>query len=233
MTSRSTSIGCLNPEPQKALFRLYEAIKKPESREYFIRQWLPTLFSVPLLRQHRREGQWRTVRSWNALAGRLISQATDIRRASRSGRVFLGAPTGYPPQILAYFAAQSEQAGKFFRKALSGPDLTPEASPRAVMIYLLLNWIKTETGRPHFPEVSDLLDAAYTWAGKDNAPMAAKLRDLFKRTELGLSKDAARLPRFFIETLELPGDLAEAFREISQQAPPESPARRKQPARQK
>src|SRR5437879_3844332 len=104
MTSRAKATGRLSLE-QEALLRLYKAIKKPESRHFFVSQWVPTLLRVPLLRQHRREGQWRTVRSWKALAGTLISQATDIRRASRSGRVFLGAPTGYPPQILAYFAA--------------------------------------------------------------------------------------------------------------------------------
>lgn len=166
-----------------ALRKLFKAVRQ---RDYLWQVWLPELLRVPYLPKRRRREGWIKVRSMKALADKLTALATEVEFASQSCRVFLAAPPGYPPGIVGALARQMRQGAEFLRRAMSAPDFAPKVCVQKVRICALLDWIKRETGRYHYAEVSRLLDIAFLAAtgGNEGGPDAAELKMMMKRIPL-------------------------------------------------
>ena len=166
-----------------------------------------------------------------ALPDKLTALADDVEFASRSPRVFLSAPPGYPPGIIGALAKQMRQGAEFLRRAMSGPDLSPKPSVRAVRICGLLEWIKRETGRPYYAEVSRLLEVAFLVAteGNEGGPGPAELKMMMKRTSSSLRKNAAGLAMKWANDPELPEDFRELMLHAAREteAVPPKPASRR------
>ncbi len=199
-----------------AFRKLFKAVKQ---RDYLRQVWLPELFKIPYWPKRREREGWIRTRTMKALPDKLTALAKDVEFASRSCRVYLAAPTGYPPGIIGALAEQMRQGAEFLRKAMSWRDLSPKASVRAVRLYSLLYWIKQETGRYYYAEVSRLLDLAFLVAtgGHDGGPDPAELKMMMKRTDASMRKNAAELTMWFVENMDLPSDLAEGFRKAARE----------------
>jgi hypothetical protein len=154
-----------------------------------------------------------------ALADKLTALAAEVEFASQSCRVFLAAPLGYPPGIIGALAQQMRQGAEFLRKAMSGPDLAPKCSVRASRLCGLLDWIKTETGRYYYGEVSQLLDLAFLVAtgGNEDGPDPAELRMMMKRTDASMRKNVAEMAMWWANDPELPEDFAELMRKAARE----------------
>ncbi len=211
-----------------ALRKLFKAVTH---RDYLVRAWLPELFNVPYLPKRRKREGWIRVRSMKALPDKLTALADDVEFASRSCRVFLSAPLGYPPGIIGALAQQMRQGAEFLRKAMSGRDLAPKPGVRAVRICELLEWIKRETGRYYYAEVAQLLDLAFLAATGENEDRhdPAELRMMMKRTDLSMRKNVAEFAMSLANDPELPEDLAELMRQAAREneAVPPKPASRR------
>ena len=194
-------------------------LKAVTNRDYLVRVWLPELSTIPHLPTRREREGWIRVRSMKPLPDKLTALADDVEFASRSCRVFLSAPLGYPPGIIGALAQQMRQGADFLRKAMSGRDLAPKCSVRAVRICGLLDWIKRETGRYYYAEVSRLLDLAFLAAtgGNEGGPDPAELRMIMKRTVSSMRKDVAELAMSWANDPELPEDFAELMRKAARE----------------
>jgi hypothetical protein len=122
------------------------------------------------------------------------------------------------------------QAAQFLKKAMSAPDFGPKVSVRAVRICGLLDWIKRETGRYYYAEVSRLLDVAFfaATAGNEGGPDAAELRMMMKRTDASMRKNVAEMVTWWANDPELPEDFAELLRKAARETqtpPPRSASR--------
>jgi hypothetical protein len=211
-----------------ALRRLFKAIT---NRDYLVRVWLPELFKIPCWPKRREREGWIRTRTLKALPDKLTALADDVEFASRSCRVFLSAPLGYPPGIIGALAQQMRQGAECLRKAMSGPDLAPKPSVRAVRICGLLDWIKRETGRYYYAEVSQLLDLAFLAAtgGNEDGPDPAELRMMMRRTDSSMRKNAAEFATSLANDPELPEDLRELMRHAARETeavPPRAASRR-------
>ncbi len=175
----------LTPEEVEAIagpaFR--RLLKTVRHRDYFRQVWLPELFKVPYWPKRRKVEGWIKVRKMQGLPRNLRALANDLESASKSSRVFLASPLGYPPGIIGALAQQMRQGAEFLRKALSVPDLSPKVSVRAVRICELLDWIKRESGRYLYNQVASLLDLAFLTAsgGRTGGPDPAELRMMMRR----------------------------------------------------
>jgi len=167
-----------------------------------------------------------------ALPDKLTALADDVEFASRSCRVFLSAPLGYPPGIIGALAQQMRQGAEFLRKAMSGPDLAPKPSVRAVRICGLLAWIKQETGRYYYAEVSQLLDLAFLTAtgGNEGGPDPAELKMMMKRTDSSLRKNVAEFAMSLANDPELPEDFRELMRKAARETDPVPPRSASRPS---
>lgn len=194
-------------------------LKAVTNRDYLVRVWLPELFKVPYLPKRRKREGWIRARNMKALPDKLTALADDVEFASRSSRVFLSAPLGYPPGIIGALAQQMRQGAEFLRRAMSGRDLAPGPSVRAVRICGLLDWIKRETGRYYYAEVSQLLDLAFLAAtgGNEGGPDPAELRMMMKRTDSSMRKNVAEIAMSWANDPELPEDLAELMRKAARE----------------
>jgi hypothetical protein len=192
-------------------------LKAVTGRDFLARVWLPELFKVPYLPKRRKREGWIRMRNMKALPDKLMALADDVEFASRSSRVFLSAPLGYPPGIIGALAQRMRQGAEFLRKAMSGPDLVPKPSVRAVRICGLLEWIKRETGRYYYAEVACLLDLAFLAAtgGNEGGPDPAELKMMTKRTSSSLRKNVAGIVMKWANDPELPEDLAELTRKAA------------------
>jgi len=208
-----------------AIRKLFKVVRQ---RDYLRHVWLPELFRIPYWPKRREREGWIRTRTMKALPDKLTALADDVEFASRSCRVYLAKPFGYPPGIIAALAQQMRQGAECLRKAMSGPDLAPKPSVRAVRICGLLNWIKVETGRYYYAEVSRLLDLAFLagTGGKEGGPDPAELKMMMKRTISSLRKNAAGLAMLCATDPELP----ESFREHMRRAARETEAASPKPA---
>jgi hypothetical protein len=208
-----------------AFRKLFKAVKQ---RDYLRQVWLPELLRVPYLPKRRKREGWIKARSMKALPDKLTALASDVEFASRSCRVFLAAPLGYPPGIIGALARQMRQGAEFLRKAMSAPDFAPKVSVRAVRICGLLDWIRRETGRYYYAEVSRLLDLAFLAAtgGNEGGPDPAELRMMTKRTTASMRKNVAELTMSWANEAELPEDLAQSMRKAARETYPVPPTTR-------
>jgi len=215
-----------------AFRKLFKAVRQ---RDYLRQVWLPELFKVPYLPKRRKREGWIKVRNMKALPEKLTSLATDVEFASQSCRVFLAAPLGYPPGIIGALARQMRRGAYFLRKAISAPDFAPKVSMRAVRICELLDWIKRETGRYYYAEVSCVLDLAFLAAsgGNEGGPDPAELRMMMKRTSSSMRKNVAELVMSWANNPELPEDFRELMGHAAREteAVPPKPASRRNMSR--
>jgi hypothetical protein len=216
-----TMPGVLTPKDAealggRALRTLLKAVKHPND---LVRAWLPELFKVPFWPKRREREGWLRTRTMKALPGKLTALANDVELASRSCRVYLSKPMGYPPGIIGALAQQMRQGAEFLRKAMSSPDLTPRPSVQAVRICGLLEWIKTETGRYYCGEVACLLDLAFlaSTGGKEGGPDPAELRMMMKRTSSSLRKNVAGIAMQWANDAELPADFRVLMRHAARE----------------
>ncbi|HMD96148.1 MAG TPA: hypothetical protein VKM93_02300 [Terriglobia bacterium] len=202
--------------------KLLKAVKHPDD---LVRAWLPELFKVPYLPKRREREGWIRARNMKALPDKLTTWADDVEFASRSARVFLSAPLGYPPGIIGALAQQMRQGAEFLRKAMSGPDLAPKPSVRAVRICGLLEWIKIETGRYYYAEVACLLDLAFLAAteGNEGGPDPAELKMMLKRTSSSLRQNVAGIVMKWANDPELPEDFRELMLHAALETDPVPP----------
>jgi hypothetical protein len=223
----------LNPKDVEAIagpaFRkLFKAVKQ---RDYLRHVWLPELFRIPYWPKRREREGWIRTRTMKALPDKLTALANDVEFASRSCRVYLAKPFGYPPGVIGALAQQMRQGAECLRKAMSAPDLAPKPSVRAVRICGLLEWIKRETGRYYYAEVACLLDLAFLAAtgGNEGGPDPAELKMMRKRTSSSLRKNVAGFAMLCANDPELPEDFRELMLQAGQEAeavPPRPASRR-------
>lgn len=202
--------------------KLLKAVKQ---RDYLRHVWPPELFKIPYWPKRREREGWIRTRTMKKLPDKLTALANDVEFASRSCRVYLAKPFGYPPGIIGALAQQMRQGAEFLRKAMSGPDLAPKPSVRRVRICGLLEWIKRETGRYYYAEVSRLLDLAFLAAtgGSEGGPDPAELRMMMKRTSSRLRKNVAGIVMKWANDPELPEDFRELMLHAARETDPVPP----------
>jgi hypothetical protein len=197
-----------------ALLKLGKNVK---DRKSFAKVWLPRLFEVPRLSNRPRKGEWSTARKLKPFSKKLTKFAAEVQATCRSTRLFLSSP--YPAGYFADLAPKMREFAECIQRVLSQRDLTPSVSPRAVHLTWLVEWIRKETGHPHYRDISSLLDLVFILA--DTKPgkglsSEADLQKLVDRTKKSLRKNQAELCAWFGENLDLPDDLTRRFAKIAE-----------------